>query len=401
MLPLRVALDFACKVGVVAACCFGIESSWKIASADLLFRHNDAEGVRAAIRVEPDAWPYYVRLSQLDRDDARELLQRAVSLDPFDAPADIDLGLSAEADGDFPSAEKYFKNAFAVDNTWLPRWSLANYYLRRGNLPEFWAWAGRAAQMHPEDVGQLFQICWRVEPDPASIEARIVGSDPELARHFFAFLLDRNQVSPAAQLAPRILQSGNRELDLPPLLHAVDRLIGGGHATAASTLWRQMMDRNWIQADANLPYNGDFAREPLPVSFDWSITALNGVHSWTGFDGLETELTGSQPENCSIADQVVPLMPGAYHLLYSYRTRGILPGSGLRWQLLNVATGSPVAQSADLSSDSLKSDDFGFIIPPIQSLYRLRLVYVRTPGTTRVSGTLVTASVRLQADSQM
>jgi tetratricopeptide (TPR) repeat protein len=401
MLPLRVVLDVACKLGVVAACCFGIEFSWKIASADLLFRHDDAEAVRAATRVEPDAWPYYVRLAQLDQGNARELLQKALALDPFDARADIDLGLAAEADGDFLSAEKYFKDAYSVDRTYLPRWSLANYYLRRDNLPEFWAWAERATEMPPDDVGLLFQICWRVEPAPAKIEARILHDDPELTRQFLGFLLARDQLPAVAALASHLLLIGDRGPGLPTLLQVVDRLVRAGDAASAAALWRQMMGRNWVFADTDVPYNSRFARDPLPVSFDWSITALSGVHSWTGQDGLETELTGSQPENCAIADQVVPLMPGAYHLLYSYRTRGILPGSGLRWQLLNVATGSSVTQSADLSSASLKWESFAFNIPPTQSLYRLRLVYVRTPGTARVSGTLVTASVRLLVDSQM
>jgi pentatricopeptide repeat protein len=398
MLLLRNMLNVACKLGVVAACCLAVESSWQIAHADFLFRQDNAEAVRAAIRVEPDAWPYYVRLSQLDEDHARELLLRALSLDRFDAQADIDLGLSAEADGDFLNAEKSFKDAFAVDRTWLPRWSLANYYLRRGNLPEFWAWAARAAQMPPDDVGLLFQICWRVEADPEKIEARIVGNDPAMTRQFLKFLLSRDRDSAAAALALRLVRIGDKDDDLPPLLQIVDRLVRAGDAPAADRLWHRMMERDWVFADAAIPYNGDFARDPLPVFFDWSLSELNGVHSWRGQGGLETELSGSQPENCVIAEQVVPLMPGSYRMDYSYRTAEIPSGSGLRWQLLDAATGAVVGQSAELSSEYLKRDVWRFAIAPALSLYRLRLAYLRTPGTTRISGTLVTASVRLQIE---
>jgi pentatricopeptide repeat protein len=287
-----------------------------------------------------------------------------------------------------------------VDRTYLPRWSLTNYYLRRGNLLEFWVWAERAAQMPPGDVGPLFQICWRVEPDPAKIEARIVGNDPALTLKFLEFLLDRNQVSSAAPLASRLLVIGAQKDDLSAIFDVVNSLVRAGDAAAASALWHQMMSRNWVFADAAFPYNGDFARDPLPVLFDWSVAGLTGIHSWTGHGGLVSELTGSQPENCVIAQEVVPLLPGSYRMYYSYRTTGIPPGSGLRWQLLSAPTGALVAQSGDLSSDYLKPDMLKFLVPSYQSLYTLRLVYIRTPGTTRVSGTLVSGSVRLQVDSQ-
>jgi hypothetical protein len=397
---MRVVLNVAYRLAVVAACGFGIASSWEIAKADLLFRRDDADAIHAAIRVQPDAWPYYVRLSQLDPDHARDLLRQALALDPFDAPADIDLGLSAEGDGDYFSAEKYFKDAFAADRSYLPRWSLANFYLRRGNLPEFWAWAERAARMPPDDVGLLFQVCWRVEPSPEKIETRIVGGDPVLMRQFLEFLLDRKQVSAAAATGSHLLVIGASEPDNPLLLRVVDRLVHEGDAPAANSLWQQMMARGWVYADRMIPYNGSFSRAPLPVSFDWSIAELNGVHSWTGSGGLETELSGLEPENCVIAEEWVPLTPGSYRMTYMYRSQGIPPGSGLRWQLLNAATGALVVQSSDLSNYALEPYVQVFDIPPAQPLYRLRLAYQRALGTTRVAGTLVTVSIRLQSETQ-
>jgi len=65
------------------------------------------------------------------------LLTTSLRLNRYDAQADIGLGLQFEADGDFGRAEKKLLEAYEVDHTYLPRWSLANYYFRRDNIPAF------------------------------------------------------------------------------------------------------------------------------------------------------------------------------------------------------------------------------------------------------------------------
>ena len=60
-------------------------------------------------------------------------------------------------------------------------------------------------------------------------------------------------------------------------------------------------------ADLTVPNNGAFLREPLPVSFDWALPEYQGLHSWPGASGLETEFSGSEPDGCTIAEQIVVL----------------------------------------------------------------------------------------------
>ena len=47
--------------------CAGIWNSWELARADYLFRKDTEESVRAAIRLVPDGWEYYMRLVLLDQ----------------------------------------------------------------------------------------------------------------------------------------------------------------------------------------------------------------------------------------------------------------------------------------------------------------------------------------------
>jgi tetratricopeptide (TPR) repeat protein len=379
--------------GILAA---GIWCSWTLARADYLFRLNTPESVRAAIRLEPDSWEYTMRLALLDDAHAQQLLETAIRLDPYNAQADIELGLRLESAGDFGAAEKLLLNAFAVDHTNLPRWSLANFYFRRNNLPAFWEWARKAAEMPSENMGPLFELCWRVSPDPDEIARRILNNRPELIRQYVDFLLAKDQLTAAAEFAYRLGQAGDPETDDPEMFAVIDRLIAAKGGDAARALWITLLDRHWVLADRGAPNNPNFARDPLPVGFDWTLSSYPGLHSWPGPSGLETEFSGEQPEDCTIAEQAIVLPPDKYDLEYSYRTDEIPPETGLRWQIVAAGAETVLAESADLSSETMSRGNVEFSIPSGTSLVRLRLQYQRVLGTPRISGTLVLPSVQIR-----
>lgn len=386
-----------CRMILAGICAWGIWSSWNLARADYLFRQDTEESVRAAVRLEPDAWEYDMRLADFDDAHARQLLETAVKLDPYNARGDIDLGMRLEAAGDYAQAEKLLLEAFAIDHTFLPRWSLANFYFRRNNVQAFWVWARRAAEMPSDNTGPLFELCWRVSSDPNEIAQRILNNNPEIIRQYLGFLLVKNQPQAAAEIAQRLIPVGDAETDTPQMFTVIDRLIAANNGDAAKSLWNILMEKHWVMADAGEPNNPSFARDPLPVAFDWSLPSYSGLHSWPGPSGLETEFSGLQPENCTIAEQTVVFAPGNYEMEYSYRTSGIPPQTGLRWQIVGATSESPSAESPDLSSETLTSAKVAFSVPPEASLVRLRLQYQRTIGTPRIAGTLVIPSIQIHA----
>ena len=353
--------------------------------------------MQSAIRQEPDGWEYYMRLAQFDRPDSRELLKTSLRLYPYDARADIELGLKYEAKGDLADAERLLLDAYAIDRTWPPRWALANYYLRRDDMPKFWAWARRAAEMPADDMGALFELCWRVSPDPERISAAILNDKPEMIRQYIGFLLAKDQLQAVSSVAPHLVNVGDPETDLPLMFSVVNRLVASSDGDSANALWRQLIRQHWVEADNTWPNNAGFARKPLPVGFDWSIAAYPGLRSLSGPLGLETEFTGTQPEECSVAEQAVALKPGNYSMNYAYRTSDIAPDTGLEWQIIDPKSNTVVAHSPDLSSDELKYSAMGFSVPPGSSMVLLRLAYGRVLGTPRISGTLTVRSIQIQA----
>jgi hypothetical protein len=382
---------------IAGACIWGIWSSWAVARADYLFRKDNATAIRAAIQLAPDDSAYYMRLAQLDEDHARALLETSLRLDHYNAQADIELGLQYEADGDPGKAEQLLLQAATIDHTYLPRWSLANFYLRRDNLPAFWTWTRKAVEMPADDIGALFALCWRVSPDPNEIASRIMTDNPNVVRQYVSFLAGNGQLPAAAGTAARLLYDGSAETDRPLLLSLLNKLVAADDAAPAISLWHQLVQRQWVIADQTVPNNAAFARDPQPIAFDWTLSSYPGMHSWPGPSGLDTEFTGAEPENCTVAEQTVALAPGDYTLTYRYHTTGIAPDTGIRWQLVDPKSGTVVAQSPDLSSTSPQQATVDFSVTPDAPLLQLRLVYQRTLGTTRIAGTLVIPSTGIQA----
>jgi tetratricopeptide (TPR) repeat protein len=384
-----------CRTIIAGVCALGIWYSWNLARADYLFRLDTEESVRAAIRIEPDASGYYMRLAQFDEAHAQQLLETSINLNLYNAQAYIELGLRFEATGEYARAEKLLLQAFAIDHTFMPRWSLANFYFRRDNMPAFWAWARRAAEMPSDSMGPLFELCWRVSPDPNDIAGRILNNNPDLIRQYTDFLLAKNEFQGAAEAARRLVQNGSPEMDKDEIFSVIDRLIEAKDGDLAKALWSALIGKQWVVADAGAPNNPNFARDPLPLGFDWALPSYSGLHSSTGPSGLETEFSGEQPEDCTVANQAVVLAPGKYELDYAYRTEGIPPQTGLRWQIIASGSDTPLAESPDLSSESQSYGKVVFSVPPDLSLFHLRLQYRRALGTTRISGTLVIPSIQI------
>lgn len=107
--------------------------------------------------------------------------------------------------------------------------------------------------------------------------------------------------------------------------------------------------------------------------------------------------SGKQPEDCRLVEQSVVLAPSRdYRLRYVYRTEGVIPGSGLRWQVRHLSgLHAWSVSSPDLSGREWTEDAMDFTTPPDAGAALLSLGYKRTLGTTRVEGSLWLREVSL------
>jgi len=388
---------------------FTVTGVWslRMALADHWFRQETLPGTKEALRLEPGNAAYYVRLAAMiqDSDPTRstQALQRAVALNPWDSAVWVELGLRAEAAADLAGAERSLLRAASVDRLYFPRWSLANYYFRRGNRDKFWFWAREATQMAYGDITPLFVLCWKVTSDGDLIARELDIRKADQEANYLAYLTSQNRTEPMIQAATRLL-AWNREADAPVLLAACDRLIADERGQPAIQIWNQLAELRRIPYTLLAPgsgrslTDGDFRVAPTSQGFAWRLPGADGVTTW--FDeqsaGLRISFSGRQPENCDVLTQTLPVMESShYQLRFWYRTSGIAPETGLGWRITDLHGASIIAQGKSLASDSEKEAGLAFTTPAGSRLVRLALTYQRALGTTRIEGFLVLRKLRL------
>jgi tetratricopeptide (TPR) repeat protein len=393
------------KAVFLAALLSGIVWNLRMAVADHAARLNSPDGTRLAMRWMPGNGAYAAQLAdELYASDpvaAKSLLQEAVRQNRFDAASWIQLGLLCESGNDLPQAEESLQQAARVDSTFLPSWSLANFYFRHEQTDRFWTWAQKAAQMAPDDATPLFRLAWYASPNAAEIENRLQMKRPAVEVQFVNFLITQEDPPAVSQAASHLLASGTGD-STEVLLSACDWLLAQKRPDLALGLWSGLASRSSYPAPGVAPLvtNGSFGRPPTSHGFDWHVAPVDGVSSYLNADpnALGFEFSGDEPDGFTLMTQTVPVQPGkGYALAVDYRSDGIAPGSGLSWAVSDERTGTVLARTANLAAEQGGRAYACFTTPDGAAFIRLSLGYQRQPGTVRAEGKLALREVRLSA----
>jgi len=320
-------------------------------------------------------------------DRERELAAR---LSPFEATYWIDLAVRAEVEKDYPRAEKYLLEAARVNHGFEPRWNLMNFYFRRGNAEQFAVWAKRALEMNYGDPAPLFRLCWLVVANPTDIE-KLLPPRNELRAQYLRYLVDTKRFSYAHPVARKLALEAHTA-DVPALLDYWDNAIGtdvGAALEVWNTLCRRKLEpfTELAPSEGRIVTNGNFATAASGRGFDWRAPRLEGVFVTFSASGVSFEMTGDEPEDCTLISEIVPLLPGRrYRIGYEYRGAESDTQSGLRWQVAAGAPVPPLGRSDDLP---MKRDwatgQLTFAAEASRSA-TLSLRYKRAPGTVRRQG---------------
>ena len=403
MLKRRCAL--ALKIVCLAALIVGIAWNVRFAIADLLARRKQPDDTRMAMRLLPANAVYPAQLADevyaIDPVSAKSLLQGAVKLDRYDASSWIRLGLLYESEGDLPQAEEALLRAAGADSTFLPSWSLANFYFRHENAARFWYWARRAAQMAPDDATPLFRLAWYASPNAREIAGHLQVQRPVIEVQFVNFLMAQGDPEAVAEATSHLLAAGK---EAETLLEVCDWLIDHQHPDLALPLWNELAERHQIPyaqlvaGSADAVTNGGFGKSPSSRGFDWRLKPVEGVSSFLNVNpnALGFDFSGEEPDSFLIMNQAAPVQPQKHYLLaIDYETSGIPPGSGIEWLVTDVASGAVLARTGSLSAERGGEASACFAATDGTKFVNLSLLYQRQPGTVRVEGKLTLKGVRL------
>jgi hypothetical protein len=407
------ASTFALKSGGILVLAAGVTWNVCMSVSDLFAARNQPQFLRQAIRLMPLNPGYRVQLANelfvMDPDAAQAALEKAIQLDPYKAPAWIQLGILYEGENNVPKAEHAFLQAAKVDKTFLSAWSLANFYFRHNSTDQFWLWAGKAAQMSPADALPLFRLAWYMEPDVNEIESRLQMQRPFMKVQFLNFLMDQQEADAVAQAATRLLTSDKGKNDtLPALTSACEWLIEHRRPELALPLWNELAKGGLIPYHALIPgsanaiTNATFSRQPSSSGFDWRVGNPTGISAFfnTNPNALGFEFSGDEAETALLMWQVVPVLPGkTYKLMVDYATKGLPEKSGIKWIITDFMSGAILGRTENLSADQGGNTVACFTTPDGVKFAYLSLQYQRQPGTVRIEGKVAIHKMSLMVDS--
>jgi tetratricopeptide (TPR) repeat protein len=315
---------------------------------------------------------YAGRLAEIDPERARSALDRAIRWNPRSSAARIARGLEEERAGDFEGAARDLVSAAEVDHQYLPAWTLANFYFRRGDRQDFRKWVRRSAQLVPGDVEPLLVLCDRMEHENA---LAALPEGKRFERAYLDFLIRENRLDDAGRVA---MPLGDDPEDVRRLAAFTTRLIDAGRDSAAIAMWRG-------------PVNRDLRAAPSGVGFDWRMRPVDGVTADWSPGRLTFWLSGREPETCVVLEQPAPVEAGRYRMQFEYATTI----RGLRWTL-DSAESAELGVSKDAQNGWVEGERSFSAARP--GLAWLRLVYRRDAGMEKAQGKIEIRSVRWGAN---
>jgi len=406
------AIRYLVCLSVGAALIAATYGSLRLAWADALYRRDTEEAVTRAVEIAPGCAEYSARLAALRENAGRgsheveAALRNALTANPRASGVWIGLGLLAEANGDPAHAEGFLMRAAKIDRMYSAQWTLANFYFRRGQPEKFWPAARRALRIgdvEAHNPAPLFDLCWNMSQDPATILERAIPDLGAVQARYLEFLVERGRVRVAEPVTVRVIAYSSDQ-DLAAVFRYCDRLIEAGDVDRAIHAWNALCWRTLHQyrplnpgAGVSLT-NGNFASAPLEHGFDWRVGSIEGVTTeFGGTDGrVWVSFNGRQPENCEPLAQFVPLAPSRkYRLRFRYQTDRIPAGSGLRWRIWDAVAKNEIASdTSDLTSEEESERVIRFTTAETH-LARLALDYDRAPGSSRIEGHVSLGQVTL------
>jgi len=386
---MKIVIERLLAAGWALLFALGAIAAAQLGYADIQSRRSDFVGLPTAVKLGRFAPParYFERLADLDSANSEVWLDAAIRANSRDARAWIAKGLAAERRNDLEAAEHDLLQAAQIDHRYTPAWTLTNFYFRQVSSREygqgrFWRWARKTAGLTYDDFRPLLALAHSLDPNPRSAIEKL-GGGTRLLDADLDYLVQQKRLDQAQQVA-RVLMGENKAADAPRLLALADRQIRASHARAALELWNAVSapldpERGPILA------NQDLITEPTGVVFDWRLPGNKGITSAWRPGQLKFSLSGDQPDDCVLVEQMVPIVRGKlYRLRFGYNTDGLASRTGLAWDLDG-------ASGTDLTPASSWQTAESVLRPTASSgdalrLGVLRLSYRRRPGTMRAAG---------------
>jgi tetratricopeptide (TPR) repeat protein len=391
------------RVALFVLCSFVVWRTTGLAVADHLAHDGSAADFDRAIDLEPGDESLLAGRAIFRSDEGA--LKKAVAMNPLDAAAWMTLGLRAESRGDAAEAERDLVQAAAVDHTFKPAWTLANYYFRANQPEKFRGAIARCLSLiEPKDIQPVsfdptpvFDLCWHQTESSKSILAKsildLVPRREQTLVPYLKYLYATDRTDAALEAWPEALRVANyaSPADADALIGFSEHLIRANRIPEAVEVWNELAERKIVPAE-----DPGFSAPAIGRGFSWRIEHPPGVYVTEAPRTLKFEFTGDEAEDCELLWKFAPVSPErTWRLVWQADSSRVLANAGHEADAgFRFEIGEPAGKV--FATCPARPGSCEFKTSSGTRSVRLSLRYTRAPGMTRVKGILVLSSVRLE-----
>jgi hypothetical protein len=367
----------------------------RLAWADYLSFGSSLAGRERAVRIsaEPAFLERLAAKQEEEGSDPEAALREGARLEPSNPSRWLRLAAVAEWNGETEFAGRCLHRAAGLSRLYQPRYLLAQYYFRRQDQPAFLYWAHAAFEVAYGDVSPLLDLCWRMQPDPASFARQGLTTPPAVRRQFLTVLLQRRQTAAATILAQPLSQTGSSD-DLAILFGFCDVVLSEGKSDPALSVWNTLCHRNLAHSAPLSPERGqsltdpDFRGAALGTVFGWRVEPSAGVVIRRTPGAWQATLSGSEAETSLLAWQYVPLLAKRrYRIRLESSPIDAPSADGISWSVFY-----PTASG--IWKEWMPARGPEFLAPA--EVVRVAITYRRPLGAARLAGTISIRGVDLE-----
>jgi uncharacterized protein YmfQ (DUF2313 family) len=334
---------FALLPGLILLSAAGVWVSLRIAAAAHSSLAPNLAGRSAAAARYPRSAEYQARLADWRRASGLPFtgnLADAVRVSPRDSRLWIQLGLAQEQDGDLQTAETSLLRAGTLGKDYDTRWTLTNFYFRRGSRGQVLAWACGVLTIPGVEAGPVFSLLANFPAKPDCILRGDFSGPSNVLRDYLRWLISKEALDAASEVADALIRKRDPEA-MPLLMDYCDRLLSAGKTQAAARLWNSLAAQARVSspvlASGAMMDSGLELADP-PHGFAWQTPRVAGVELLPLHPGLQISLSGTQPNRCELLSQwVLSGSAGLRALRYRVVASGLAAGSGVHWKVTTAA----------------------------------------------------------------
>jgi tetratricopeptide (TPR) repeat protein len=330
-------------------------------------------GFRRATEIEPgDARSWYLlgryfQYSLEDPDGRRAILayRTALSIDPHDTDAWLDLATAEELEGALPSARSSFLNA-KKSYPLSPEvaWRFGNLLLRQGEMDAAFDEMRRALEADPKRGAEAFSRCLRVDPDINKILDRVIPPSRSIHLDIISGLAAEGRTDDALKVWAR-LTSLHPPLAMSDALPLVDALRRKSLIADATRVWSQAAALSGLSDLRSPPgsvlWDGGFESGVFGGAYAWLLPPptrdveirFDNQEKYSGARSLRITFDGRANLDFLGPCTYVPVQPSTSYLFSAWvHTRDMTADQGLRFQFHSLGvTDQSISATSDFRGD--------------------------------------------------